>query len=346
MAKPNNRSIARSSADEVVDDVPSGLRRVRLGRSRVEVTRFILGCAPLGGLYQSVDEEEATATLEAAWQLGVRAFDTAPHYGAGLSEQRVGHFLVSKPRTAFVLSTKVGRLLVDDAEGHVPARGFPAERPVTRLRDYSGDGVRRSLEESLSRLGLSRVDVALVHDPEDYLDEALAGAFPALQRLREEGIVGAIGAGMNRSGPLERIVREADIDCALIAGRYSLLDQSAGRSLLPACTERGVTVLAAGVFNGDVLANPRPGSFYDYQPAGEEIIERARAIGEVCSRHGVTLAAAALQFPLRHPAIGAIVVGVRTPAEVEADLGYLEQAVPEALYEELVECQLVDALVW
>lgn len=336
--------MARASAGDVVDGVQSGPRRVRLGRSGVEVTRFVLGCAPLGGLYESVDEEQAAATLESAWQLGVRAFDTAPHYGAGLSERRVGHFLMSKPRASFVLSTKVGRLLVEDAGAHEPARGFPGERAVTRLRDYSGDGVRRSLEESLSRLGLSRIDVALVHDPEDYLDEALAGAFPALQRLREEGIVGAIGAGMNRSGPLERIVREADIDCALIAGRYSLLDQAAGRSLLPTCADRGVTVLAAGVFNGDVLANPRPGAFYDYQPAGEEIIERARTIGEICSRHGVTLAAAALQFPLRHPAIGALVVGVRTPAEVEEDLGYLEQAVPEALYEELVERQLVDAL--
>lgn len=317
------------------------LGRVRLGRSSVEVTRFVLGCAPLGGLYEAVSKEQAAATLEEAWRLGVRAFDTAPHYGGGLSERRVGRFLAERPARSYVLSTKVGRLLVDDAAGDLPAPEFAGEEPVVRVRDYSAAGVRRSLEESLERLGLDRVDVALVHDPEAHLDEALDGAFPALAELRAEGVVGAIGAGMNLTEPLERIVRETDVDCILVAGRYSLLDQSAGRSLLSICAERSVSVLAAGVFNGDVLARPRAGAHFDYRPAADEVIDRARAIGEVCTRHGVELAAAALHFPLRHPAVHALVVGARTPGEVREDLSFFAQPVPDALYDELAELELL-----
>ena len=318
-----------------------GLGRVRLGRSSVEITRFVLGCAPLAGLYQPVSEDQAAATLEEAWQLGVRAFDTAPHYGAGTSERRVGRFLADKTAGSYVLSTKVGRLLVHDAEGGAQAPEFAGEEPVVRVRDYSAAGVRRSLEESLERLGLDRVDVALVHDPEEYLDDALAGAFPALIRLRDEGVVGAVGAGMNIPEPLERIVREADVDCILIAGRYSLLDQSAAHTLLPTCAQRGVSVLVAGVFNGDVLANPRPGAHFEYRPASEEVIARARAIGQICARHGVDLAAAALNFPLRHAAVDAIVVGARSAAEVEADVTHFARSVPDDLYDELAAEGLV-----
>ncbi|MDA8296664.1 MAG: aldo/keto reductase [Actinomycetota bacterium] len=317
------------------------LERVRLGRSSVEITRFVLGCAPLGGLYQAVTDEQADATLEQAWRDGVRAFDTAPHYGGGLSERRVGRFLQRQPPGSFVLSTKVGRLLVDQGEGDVPAPEFAGEAPVVRVRDYSAEGVRRSLEESLERLGIDRIDVALVHDAEEHLDAALDGAFPALAALRAEGVVGAIGAGMNFCEHLERIVREADVDCILVAGRYSLLDQSAGRSLLPTCAERGVSVLAAGVFNGDVLANPRPGAHFDYRPASDEVIARARAIGEVCASFDVPLAAAALHFPLRHDAVHALVVGARTPREVAEDVAHFSATVPDALYAELATRGLV-----
>lgn len=322
---------------------PAGPGRVRLGRTSVEVTRFVLGCAPLAGLYQAVPEDQAAATLEQAWQLGVRAFDTAPHYGGGLSERRVGRFLAAQPAGSYVLSTKVGRLLADQGDGDAPAPEFAGEAPVVRVRDYSAQGVRRSLAESLERLGVGRVDIALVHDPEDHLDEALTGAFPALAALRDEGVIGAVGAGMNLCQPLERIVREADVDCVLVAGRYSLLDQSAGRSLLGACAERDVSVLAAGVFNGDVLANPRPGAHYDYLPASDEVIARARSIGEVCTAFGVPLAAAALHYPLRHPAVHALVVGARTAAEVREDIAYFSQPVPEELYHELVTRGLVEA---
>ena len=318
------------------ENAPSGtLERVRLGRSSVEVTRFILGCAPLGGLYQAVSDEEAESTLEQAWLDGVRAFDVAPHYGGGLAERRVGRFLQRQRAGSFVLSTKVGRLLVDQGEGDSPAPEFAGEAPVTRVRDYSAAGVRRSLEESLERLGLDRVDIALVHDAEEHLDEALDGAFPALAELRAEGVVGAIGAGMNFCEHLERIVREADVDCILVAGRYSLLDQSAGRSLLPTCAERGVSVLAAGIFNGEVLANPRPGAHFDYRPASDEVIARARSIAEVCASFGVPLAAAALHFPLRHAAVQALVVGARTAGEVADDVAHFSSSVPDSLYDEL-----------
>lgn len=341
-AGPSGSPAARGGAGIAEATVPSRvLPRVRLGRSSVEVTRFILGCAPLGGLYQVVSEEDAEATLEQAWRDGVRAFDTAPHYGGGLSERRVGRFLQRRAAGSFVLSTKVGRLLVDQGEGDMQASEFVGESPVVRVRDYSAEGVRRSLEESLERLGIDRVDVALVHDAENHLDEALDGAFPTLTALRAEGVVGAIGAGMSFCEPLERIVRETDVDCILVAGRYSLLDQSAGRSLLPSCVERGVSVLVAGVFNGEVLADPRPGAHYEYRPASGEVIARARAIGEVCAGLGVPLAAAALHFPLRHEAVHALVVGARTPNEVAEDVAYFSSSVSEGLYDELVTRGLV-----
>jgi D-threo-aldose 1-dehydrogenase len=318
----------------------AALDSVPLGRTGLRVTRFVLGCAPLAGLFAPVSEEEAQATLEEAWRLGVRGFDTAPHYGAGLSECRVGAFLAGKPHD-YVLSTKVGRLLVEDPDGTAPPE-FSSESGVRRVLDYSGDGARRSLEESLERLGIDRVDVALVHDPDDHLDEALDGAFPALAQLRAEGVVGAIGAGMNNSEPLLRIVEEADVDCVLVAGRYNLLDQEAARELVPRCSEKGVAVLAAGVLGSEVLADPRPGAHYRYEPASEEVLERARRIRDVCQRHEVPIAAAALHFPLRNPGVTAVVVGARRPAEVADDLAYLAMPVPDSLYAELEDLGLIE----
>lgn len=313
------------------------LERVRIGNTSVSVTRFVLGCAPLAGLYAQVEDEEAVSTLEEAWRLGVRAFDTAPHYGAGRSERRLGAFLAGVPREDFVLSTKVGRLLVDDRENARPTPEFAGEDPIVRVRDYSASGVRRSLEGSLDRLGLDRIDIALVHDAEDHLDAALDGAFPALAELRDAGVIGAVGAGMNLCDPLCRVVEEADVDCILVAGRYSLLDQQAAISLLSRCAERGVSVLAAGVFNGEVLANPQKGAHFDYSPASEEVIARALAIREVCERYDVALAAAAVRFPFRHPAVSAVVVGARSAGEVQQDVQHYHAEVPEALFDELAE---------
>jgi D-threo-aldose 1-dehydrogenase len=280
-----------------------------------------LGTAPLGGLYAPVDDDTAWATLDRAWDIGIRTFDTAPFYGSGLAERRLGAFLQGKPRDEFVLSTKVGRLLRPDASGWEGA-----------YFDFSYDGALRSLAESLDRLGLDRVDVALVHDPDDHYEEALDGAFRALTRLRDEQAVRAVGVGMNQTALLARFAREADPDCFLVAGRYTLLDRSAAEELLPLCEERSVDVIAGGVFNSGVLAG---GSTFDYDTASPEIVERAEQLRETCARYEVPLAAAAVQYPLRHPAVKTVVVGCRTPAEVEEDLRLSALDIPEALWDEI-----------
>ncbi|MDR3036569.1 MAG: aldo/keto reductase, partial [Kitasatospora sp.] len=272
--------------------------QVRLGQSEVRVTRLVFGGAPIGGLFAPVSEADARATLDAAWAAGIRAFDTAPHYGAGLSEQRLGGFLRGLPRAEFTVSTKVGRRLVP-ADGDVEGvDGFYGTPPLRRVRDYSRDGVRASLEDSLSRLGLDRVDVALIHDPDDHATQALDEAYPALAEFRSAGVVGAVGVGMNQARLLEWFVRRADLDCVLVAGRYTLLDTSAARTLFPECLRRGVGVLAGGVFNSGVLASPRPGATYDYAAADPQIVARARRLAAICARHGLPLPAAALRFTL------------------------------------------------
>ena len=310
-----------------------------LGSSGVRVTRFALGTAPLGGLYEPVGEADARATVDEAWRLGVRSFDTAPHYGAGVAEQRLGAALRGRPRSEFVLSTKVGRLLVEPG---TPAPSmFAEDSGLERRFDFSADGVRRSLEDSLVRLGLDRADIVLVHDPDDHLDEAIASALPALAALRDEGLIGAIGAGMNTVAPLVRIVREADVDCILLAGRHTLLDHSASAELLPRCVERGVSVIAAGVLNSGILGDPRDGATFDYEPASAARLEQARRIGAVCERHGVSLPVAATAFPLRHPAVACVLVGARSPDEVAADVEAMQRAIPDALWADLVSAGLL-----
>jgi D-threo-aldose 1-dehydrogenase len=298
---------------------------------------LVFGGAPIGGLYAPVSDEAAATTLQAAWDAGIRAFDTAPHYGVGLSERRIGDFLAGRPRAEFVVSTKVGRRLVPAArpgssDGVDEFYDTPAFR---RVRDYSADGTLRSLDDSLRRLRLDRADIALIHDPDDHLAEALDGAYPALDRLRADGTVGAIGVGVNSASLAEWFVSRCDLDCVLVAGRYTLLDDSAARSLFPLCLARGVAVLAGGVFNSGILANPADGARYDYAPAAPGVLARARRIAEVCARYRVPVAAAALRYVLRHPAVTAAVVGARTPEEIRADAGYLSRAVPEALWAEL-----------
>jgi D-threo-aldose 1-dehydrogenase len=311
------------------------LARVQLGRSGVRVTRLVFGGGPIGGLFAPVDEQTAQATLAAAWDAGIRAFDTAPHYGAGLSERRTGAFLRGLPRDEFVISTKVGRRLVPTDEDVEGAEGFYGTPQLTRVRDYSRDGVLASLDDSLDRLGLDRVDIALIHDPDDYAASALDGAYAALAELRSAGMVGAIGVGMNQAAMLEWFVQRADLDCVLAAGRYTLLDTSAARTLFPECLRRGVAVLAAGVFNSGVLARPGPGATYDYAAASPDVVARAARIRAVCERHGLPVGAAALQFALAHPAVTAAVVGARNPAEVTEDVGYLAEPMPAGLLREL-----------
>jgi len=313
------------------------LPRAAIGPSGlVEVTELIFGGAPIGGLYEAVAADVAHATLAAAWTAGVRAFDTAPHYGVGLSEQRLGEFLDGRPRHEFVLCTKVGRRLVatlDDVDG---VEGFHGTPRRARVRDYSREGVLASLEASLERLRVDRVDIALIHDPDgEHARDALEHAYPALEELRAAGAVGAIGFGMNDADALTRFVRQTDVDCVLVAGRYSLLDASAAQDLLPECARRGVAALVGGVLGTGVLADPRPGARYDYAPASAQVMARVAAIRELCCRHGVTLRAAALRFALRHPAVSAVVVGARSPGEIRVDVADLQVPVPEALLDEI-----------
>ena len=261
-----------------------------------------------------------------AWELGVRYFDTAPRYGAGLAEQRLGTALHGRPRDAFAVSTKVGRLL---RPGESAWGGAP---PLVDYFDFSYDAALRSLEESLDRLGLDRVDIAYVHDPDDHFDEALAGSFRALRRLRDEGAVGAIGVGANQPEVLCRFAREADPDCFLVAGRYTVLDRAAAAELLPLCEAQEIAVIAGGVFNSGVVAG---GDTFDYETASPEVVARVELLRETCSRHGVPLTAAAVQFPLRHPAVATVLVGCRTPEEVSEDARLMELQVPAALWREL-----------
>jgi D-threo-aldose 1-dehydrogenase len=326
----------------VTSDAAAALPMEPVGGSDVRVTRLVFGGAPIGGLFAAVDDAAAQATLEAAWDAGVRAFDTAPHYGVGLSERRIGRFLAGRPRGDYVLSTKVGRLL-ESADGDVDgAEGYFGTPQLSRVRDYSRDGVLASLEASLGRLGVDRIDIALIHDPDDHGPEALDGAYPALAELRAEGVIGAVGAGMNQVEMLEWLLPRADLDCVLVAGRYTLLDTRAAVSLFPECQRRGVAVLAAGVFNSGVLVDPVPGATYDYQPAAADVVDRARRIGAACARYGLPIGAAALQFTLRHPAVTAAVIGARSPAEIATDAGYLARDVPDALFDELAAEGLID----
>jgi D-threo-aldose 1-dehydrogenase len=312
--------------------VPEPAARVALGKSGLTVTRLGLGCAALGNLYQAMDDAQAQATVDAAWQAGLRLFDTAPLYGSGLSERRVGAALATRPRDETVLATKVGRRLTPGDPGETIFAEAPSFVPEF---DFSYDGVLRSMEESLERLGLSRVDVLHVHDPDEYEEDAIAGAFPALLRLREEGVIGAVGAGMNQSAMLTRFVERGLVDCVLVAGRYTLLEQPALRDLLPAALAAGVGVIVGGVFNSGLLAAPKRGAYDDYAPAAPERLARAQTLARVCAGHGVALGAAALQLVAAHPAVTSILVGARSPDEVEECCTWLRAPVPRELWDAL-----------
>jgi D-threo-aldose 1-dehydrogenase len=314
----------------------SGPARRELGRSGLAVTELGLGCAAIGNLYTEVDDETAAATVHAAWDGGIRLFDVAPHYGLGLAERRLGTALAARPRDEYVVSTKVGRLLIPVAgsRGRDP-EGFAVPAAYERRLDYSADGVRASIEASLARLGLDRIDIALIHDPDGHEEQAFAEAYPALERLRGEGVVRAIGAGMNQAGLLTRFVTDTDVDVVLLAGRYTLLDQRAAQALLPAAQERGVSVMAAGVFNSGLLARPEAGARFDYRAAPAALIDAARAIEASCARYGVPLRAAAARFPLRHPAVAAVLIGARTPQEITEAVALRRLAIPDALWDAL-----------
>jgi D-threo-aldose 1-dehydrogenase len=298
------------------------------------VTLLGLGTAPLAGLFAEVPEEQALAVIERSWDAGIRFYDTAPLYGHGLAELRVGKALRDEPRSEFTLASKVGRLLRADAPPE-PGQSFRGTPPVNPVFDFSYDGVMRSVEESRERLGIERIDILHIHDPDDHYDAALAGAYLALDRLRTDGVIGAVGAGMNQAEMLTRFAREANFDCFLLAGRYTLLDQVALKELLPVCLEKGVAIIAGGVYNSGILADPKPGAHYNYQAASPELIERAQRIGAVCARHGVPIKAAAIQFPLGHPAVTCVVVGCRSVAQLDESIAMFELPIPSAMWQEL-----------
>jgi D-threo-aldose 1-dehydrogenase len=318
------------------------MKRARLAGT-LDVTVMGLGTAPLGGLFAPVSDADAEAAIERAWSLGIRYFDTAPLYGFGLAERRLGSFLRRQKRESFAVSTKVGRLL--RSPGAAPAednhyKGTPAERPTL---DYSYDGVMRSVEESLGRLGLDRVDILLVHDPDEHYDEAVAGAFRALQRLRDDGTVGAIGAGMNQSEMLVRFAEAVPVDCFLVAGRYTLLDQGALTTLFPVCLARRIGIMLGGVYNSGILAGPGAGAKFNYEDADAALVTRARELQELCRKHGTELKAAAIQFCMAHPAVTVALQGARTAAEVADNFAMAELPVPAEFWRELRERKLVDA---
>ncbi|KOG87764.1 aldo/keto reductase, partial [Streptomyces varsoviensis] len=310
------------------------MRSRTLGRGTVRVTELSFGAAGIGNLYTPVSDADARAAVDAAWEAGLRYFDTAPHYGLGLSERRLGAALRDRPRAEYTVSTKVGRLLAADpgAVGEDTAGGFAVPATHRRVWDFSADGVLRSVEASLDRLGLDRVDILYLHDPDDHLPQALDQAYPAMERLRAEGVVGAIGAGMNHAAPLTRFLRDTDVDAVLLAGRYTLLDQSGLTELLPEAAARGKSVVAGGVFNSGLLADPRPGARYDYEAAPRPVLDRALAARTVAERHGIPLRAAALHFPFGHPAVASVLLGARSAGEVRDGAELLRRALPAGFW--------------
>jgi D-threo-aldose 1-dehydrogenase len=321
---------------------------VRVGHTDLFAPRVGLGTAVLGNFLQAISDADAVAVIDRALASGVRYIDTAPLYGHGLAEQRVGRAIGTAPRAGLVVSTKAGRLLRegaprDDTQYHDGISFYQDVPSAGPIWDFSYDGVRRSVEESLERVGVGRFDVLHLHDPDDHLPQAATTAYHALRDLRAEGRVTAIGAGANRAEPLAELIRTCDLDVVLVAGRYTLLDQTAMADLLPLCESRGVSVVIGGVFNSGVLIDPVPGVRFDYLPADHAVLAKARAIREVCDKYEVPLAAAAVQFPLAHPSVCTVLVGPRTISELETDLSLFEVEIPPQLWADLRNEELLGA---
>ena len=305
----------------------------QLGRSNVTVPRLGLGTAPLGGWPGGMSYEQGIATVRRAWDRGIRYFDTAPFYGYGKAEEFIGTALDGRDRRSFMLSTKVGRLL---EPGAMQNPLYQDARPFTPVFDFSASGVARSLAESTQRLKIERPDIALIHDPDDHHEAALNEAYPALRELKATGKIGAIGVGMNRVEPLVRFAREAEFDCFLLAGRYTLLEQTALDELFPLAVECGISIIVGGVFNSGLLIDPFASMpMYDYATAPTPIVTVARQLASICAAYDVPLRAAALQFAAAHPAVAAVVVGARSPDEVDDGLAMTELAIPPELWGEL-----------
>lgn len=325
----------------------------KLGRTGIDVTALGFGSAPLGDIYELLDDSQAIATVETAVEAGVTLFDTAPLYGQGSSEHRLGTALRRHPQANVTLSTKVGRLLVPAPKGRTRTTRFVGGLEFDVVNDYSFDAVLRSHEASLQRLGLPKVDIVLIHDADPWghgaeegpkrYREAMEGAYRALQRLKEEGAIKAIGVGLNHPQYMAKFLRDGDFDCVLMAGRYSLLEQPALAEVLPLAEQKGVGVLLGGVFNSGILATgPGDDARYNYQPAPTEILDKVRRIETVCQSHGVPLATAAMHFCLGHPAVSSLVLGAVTPDEVRQNRAAMAANVPSSLWSDLKSGNLLD----
>ncbi|SDL13999.1 aldo/keto reductase [Aliiruegeria lutimaris] len=320
----------------------------RLGNGGLTFTELGFGAASIGNLYRAIGDDEAHAILESAWEAGVRYFDTAPLYGYGLSETRLNRFLRDKPRDEYVLSSKVGRLLTvcppDQREGVGKWFDVPSRKEVY---DYTFDGVMRSLEFSLERLGTDRIDILYVHDLDVFnhgsqsvvdarLAEFMDGGYNALVKLRNEGVIRAFGGGINEWQPCQWMAKRGDFDLFLLAGRYTLLEQEALESFLPLCVERGIGIVIGGPYNSGILATgPRPGAYYNYDPAPPEILDRVGHIQKVCEHHGVRMLDAAFRFPLCHPAVVSVIPGGQGLSEMEANVHAASAVIPPPLWNDL-----------
>ena len=323
----------------------SALPTRRVGTSRLEISEVGFGASTLGNLHRAMTDEDARTAVEHAWDRGVRYFDTAPHYGLGLSERRLGRALAEHPRDEFVVSTKVGRLLEPKPEPtELDDDGFVVPGDLRRVWDVSRDGVRRSLDDSLTRLGLDHVDIAYAHDPDQFRPSAGLEALEALAELRSQGLVRAIGVGTNSPERVPGLFTGGLADIVMVAGRYTMLEQGGLASALEPARLSGVAVVVAGVFNSGLLSRPWPAddARYDYTQAPRETIARARLLAEACTRHGTTLPAAAIAFPLLHPAVVAVALGMRSVEQIDANLDRYAQGVPAALWEDLRANGLID----
>lgn len=318
------------------------------GKGGLTFTELGFGSAPLGNLYRAITDEEADAILDRAWQAGVRYYDTAPLYGFGLSETRLNRFLRDKPRDDYVLSTKVGRYLLPATAATRDGHGKWFEVPNRReVYDYSRDGVLRSLDASFERLGVDRIDIVFAHDidvpnqgsranVEARVDQLQAGGYHALERMRSEGAIAAFGAGVNEWEVCEQLARRGDYDLFLLAGRYTLLEQEALTSFLPLCEARGIGIVTGGPYSSGILATgPKPGAFYNYEPAGREVLDRVARLEAVCDSHGVRLVDAAFRFPLLHPCTVSVIPGGQGVAEMEGNITAAAAVIPEGLWADL-----------
>ncbi len=320
----------------------------RLGNGGLTFTELGFGTAPLGNLYRAITDAEADAILQAAWDGGVRYYDTAPLYGLGLSETRLNRFLRDKPRDQYTLSTKVGRILrpcrPDQRDGFGKWFDVPARNEVY---DYSYDGVLRSFEHSLERLGVDRVDILYAHDIDvpnqgsranvnAKVDQLMAGGYHALERLRNEGGIKAFGAGVNEWEVCQQLAERGDYDIFLLAGRYTLLEQQALESFLPLCEARGIGIVIGGPYNSGILATgPRDGAYYNYELAPPEILERVAGIEAICQAHDTPLVAAAYQFPLTHPSVLSVIPGGQSVGEMQQNLAIASADIPAVLWADL-----------